>query len=80
LIQARATVGQILDPHEAKLHEEVGGGPLGYLAYLVDEAKRLDPKLGQLPRATARTAGLAALGGSGDRGAHTQQREMQHHG
>jgi hypothetical protein len=48
--EAAMKVKQVLDPLQAKPHEEIDGGPLGYTAYLADEAKRLDPELGQLPR------------------------------
>jgi hypothetical protein len=48
--EAAMKVKQVLDPLQAKPHEEVGGGGLGYLASPADEAQRLDPELGQLPR------------------------------
>jgi hypothetical protein len=48
--EAALKVKQVLSSLKAKPRGEVGGGPLGYNAYLADEAQRLDPELGQLPR------------------------------
>ena len=49
-LKYQSKVKQILDNLKGKLLKEVGGGPDQAVAFLADEAKRIDPELGQLPR------------------------------